>query len=85
MENKEGSTLFWKDDKDFFIVSSTLDRLGDPEYLFCIYYVKNLEKCWPRKKPKDFPSKKRSAKAENPLFRIILEMAHPKIIVFTAG
>ncbi len=42
-QDKDGQTIFWKDHKDFFIVSSTKDRLGDPEYLFCIYYVNNLE------------------------------------------
>ncbi|MCP4576305.1 MAG: hypothetical protein GY846_08485 [Deltaproteobacteria bacterium] len=42
-QDKEGHTIFWKDHKDFFVVSSTKDRLGDPEYLFCIYYVNNLE------------------------------------------
>ncbi len=42
-QDKEGHTIFWKDHKDFFVMSSTKDRLGDPEYLFCIYYVNNLE------------------------------------------
>jgi hypothetical protein len=42
-QDKDGQTIFWKDHKDFFVVSSTKDRLGNPEYLFCIYYVKNLE------------------------------------------
>ena len=42
-QNKDGRTFFWKDGKDFFIVSSTKDRQGNPEYLFCIYYVNNLE------------------------------------------
>ena len=42
-DDKAGRTLFWKDGKDFFIVSSTKDRLGNPEYFFCIYYVNNLE------------------------------------------
>ena len=43
-DDKDGRTLFWKDGKDFFIVSSTRDRLGNMEYIFCIYYVNNLEK-----------------------------------------
>ena len=43
-QDKEGRTIFWKDGKDFFIVSSTKDRQGNPEYLFCIYYVNNFEK-----------------------------------------
>ncbi|MCD6293519.1 MAG: hypothetical protein J7M20_01050 [Deltaproteobacteria bacterium] len=42
-DNKDGRTLFWKDGKDSFIVSLTQDRLGNPVYLFCIYYVNNLE------------------------------------------
>ena len=42
-QDKDGRTFFWKDGKDLFIVSSTKDRLGNPEYLFCIYYVNNLE------------------------------------------
>ncbi len=42
-EDNDGSTIFWKEGKDFFIVSSTQDRLGNPEYLFCIYFVNNLE------------------------------------------
>lgn len=42
-QDKDGQTIFWKDHKDFFVVSSTKDRLGNPEYLFCIYYVNNLE------------------------------------------
>lgn len=42
-KDKDGHTLFWKDQKDFFVVSSTKDRLGNPEYLFCIYHVNNLE------------------------------------------
>jgi hypothetical protein len=37
-------TLFWQDGKDFLVVSATKDRLGNSEYLFCIYYVKNLQK-----------------------------------------
>ncbi|MCG6880198.1 MAG: hypothetical protein LJE96_13755 [Deltaproteobacteria bacterium] len=58
-ENKEGRTLFWKDGKDFFIVSSTLDRLGDPEYLFCIYYVKNLEEMLVVEKTKKLSEQKK--------------------------
>ncbi len=42
-KDNDGQTLFWKEGKDFFIVSSTRDRLGNPEYLFCIYYVDNME------------------------------------------
>ena len=42
-QDGDGSTIFWKEGKDFFIVSSTKDRLGNPEYLFCIYFVNNLE------------------------------------------
>lgn len=42
-QDKDGRTLFWKDGKDLFTVSSTKDRQGNPEYLFCIYYVNNLE------------------------------------------
>jgi hypothetical protein len=41
-QDKDGQTIFWKDHNDFFIVSSSNDRLGNPEYLFCIYYVNNL-------------------------------------------
>ena len=42
-QDRGGHTIFWKDHKDYFVVSSKKDRLGNPEYLFCIYYVKNLE------------------------------------------
>ena len=67
-ENKEGSTLFWKDGKDFFIVSSTLDRLGDPEYLFCIYYVKNLEKMLSMEKAKKLSEQKKLREAGESAF-----------------
>jgi len=67
-ENKEGSTLFWKDGKDFFIVSSTLDRLGDPEYLFCIYYVKNLEKMLAMEKTKKLSEQKKIREAGESAF-----------------
>ncbi len=43
-EEEKNTTLYWIDDKDYFIVTTSLDRLGNPEYLFCIYYVANLEK-----------------------------------------
>lgn len=36
-------TLHWQKQKDVLIVSQTQDRLGEPEYLFCIFHVKNLE------------------------------------------
>jgi hypothetical protein len=39
----DGRTIFWKEGKNFFVVSSTKDRLGNQEYLFCIYFVDNLE------------------------------------------
>ena len=42
-QDNDGQTIFWNDPKDFFVVSSKRDRLGNPEYLFCIYYVGNLE------------------------------------------
>ena len=67
-ENKEGSTLFWKDGKDFFIVSSTLDRLGDPEYLFCIYYVKNLEEMLAMEKTKKLSEQKKLREAGESAF-----------------
>ncbi len=40
---KEGRTQYWKNGDNVFIVSSYKNRRGAPEYLFCIYYVDNLE------------------------------------------
>jgi hypothetical protein len=36
-------TLFWQERKDVLTASLTQDRYGRSEFLFCIYYVKNLE------------------------------------------
>ncbi len=42
-EQKDGQTEYWEDDGNVFIVSSYKNRLGAPEYLFCIYFVDNLK------------------------------------------
>ncbi len=42
-KQKEGRTQYWEDGANVFIVSSYKNRLGTPEYLFCIYYVDNLK------------------------------------------
>ena len=42
-EQKEGSTQYWEDGDNVFIVSSYKTRWDTPEYLFCIYYVDNLK------------------------------------------
>lgn len=52
-QDKDGQTVYWKDDTDFFVVSSTKDRLGNPEYLFCIYYVNNLREMLAMEKTKN--------------------------------
>lgn len=67
-EDKNGETFFWKDDKDFFIVSATLDRLGNPDYLFCIYYVKNLEKMLASEKAKKRSEQKKLLEAGESAF-----------------
>lgn len=45
-----GKTLYWQMEKDIFTVSLSNDRLGEPEYLFCIFHVKNLEELVQREK-----------------------------------
>jgi hypothetical protein len=40
---REGRTLFWEKGRDVFAVSSFKSHLDDLEYLFCIYFVENLE------------------------------------------
>jgi hypothetical protein len=40
---KEGRTLFWKEGRDVFVVSSFRNSRNDLEYLLCIYFVDNLE------------------------------------------
>ena len=40
---REGRTLFWEKGRDVFAVSSFRNHLDDLEYLFCIYFVDNLE------------------------------------------
>ena len=40
---REGRTLFWEEGRDVFVASSFRNRRDDLEYLFCIYFVENLE------------------------------------------
>lgn len=67
-EDNEGRTIFWKDGKDFFIVSSTRDRLDNPEYLFCIYYVKNLEEMLAMEKARKLTEKEKISEAGESAF-----------------
>ena len=67
-DDNDGRTLFWKDGKDFFIVSSTQDRLGNPEYLFCIYYVNNLEKMLAMEKAGKLPEQEKIREAGEAAF-----------------
>lgn len=67
-DDKAGRTLFWKDGKDFFIVSSTKDRLGNPEYLFCIYYVNNLEEMLAMEKARKLPEQEKIREAGESAF-----------------
>ncbi len=67
-EENDGKTFFWKKNKDFLVVSSTLDRLGNPEYLFCIYYVNNLEEMLAMEKAKKRLEKKKLQEAGESAF-----------------
>jgi hypothetical protein len=67
-QNKDGQTIFWKDRKDFFVVSSTKDRLGNPEYLFCIYYVNNLEEMLAMEKAKNLSEQEKIREAGESAF-----------------
>ena len=42
-KQKVGTTQFWEDGHNVFITSAYKNRRDTPEYLFCIYYVDNLE------------------------------------------
>jgi hypothetical protein len=66
--DKDGRTIFWKDGKDFFIVSSTKDRLGNPEYLFCIYYVNNLEEMLAMENARKLPEQEKIREAGESAF-----------------
>jgi len=67
-KGNDGRTFFWKKGKDFFIVSSTEDRMGDPEYLFCIYFVSNMEKMLRIEKAKKLPEQKKIREAGESAF-----------------
>ncbi|MBW2709664.1 MAG: hypothetical protein JRD04_10405 [Deltaproteobacteria bacterium] len=67
-DDENGRTLFWKDGKDFFIVSSTKDRLGNLEYLFCIYYVNNLEEMLAIEKARKLPEQEKIREAGESAF-----------------
>ena len=67
-DDKDGRTIFWKDDKDFFVVSSTKDRLSNPKYLFYIYYVNNLEKMLATEKARKLPEQEKIREAGESAF-----------------
>ncbi len=67
-QDKDGRTIFWKDNKDMFIVSSTKDRQGNPEYLFCIYYVNNLEEMLATEKARQLSEKEKIREAGESAF-----------------
>ena len=67
-QDKDGQTIFWKDHKDYFVVSATKGRLGNPEYLFCIYYVKNLEQMLATEKARKLSEQKRIREAGESAF-----------------
>ena len=47
---KDFQTLFWRKAKDVLIASLVKDRFDRPEYLFCIFYTKNIEDLVEREK-----------------------------------
>jgi len=67
-KDDDGHTIFWKEDKDFFILSATKDRLGNPEYLFCIYYVKNMEEMLKIEQARKLPEEKKIREAGESAF-----------------
>lgn len=67
-EEEEGQTLFWEDGKEIFIVSSTKDRRNNPEYLFCIYFVGNLEEMLATEKDSRMPKEKKAQKTGQSAF-----------------
>ncbi len=67
-EDNDGHTIFWKEGKDFFIVSSTKDRLGNPEYLFCIYFVSNMEEMLKIEKARKLAEEKKIREAGESAF-----------------
>ena len=67
-QDRDGQTIFWRDRKDFFVVSSTKDRLGNPEYLFCIYYVKNLEEMLAMEKARNLTKQEKIREAGESAF-----------------
>lgn len=42
-DDNKGRSLYWKNNRDIFIISIGSDRFGNPEYHINIYYVENLE------------------------------------------
>jgi hypothetical protein len=48
--DKDFQTLFWRKEKDVLIASLIKDRFDRPEYLFCIFYAKNIENLVQREK-----------------------------------
>ncbi len=67
-KDNDGHTIFWKEGKNFFIVSSTLDRLGNPEYLFCIYYVNNINEMLKIEKTRKLAEEKKIREAGESAF-----------------